>query len=203
MGPHPGVVLLLGSTGWRPSYAELDRSLADSGFVALALAYYAEAGPSAIRSKEKIEKWPAYQAAVRRAIAHLRELRPMAGKPISLIGFSRGAFLAVSVAASLPEVRAVVDFYGGGGGGLTLIENEVKDFPPLLILHGEADNIVPVSFVHNLREAVIAFGGDVEMHLYPNAGHAFNAPDVPTYFEPAARDSLNRTIEFLRRKRSQ
>jgi carboxymethylenebutenolidase len=200
MGPHPGVVLLHGSTGWQPAYADVARVLADSGFVALALDYYAEAGPSAIRSKEKIEKWPAYQSAVRRAIGYLHGLPSVAGRPIGLVGFSRGAFLAVSVAAMLPEVKAAVDFYGGGGGGIASLEDEAKGFPPLLILHGEADNIVPVDFALKLRDAVLASGGSVEVHLYPGAGHAFNASDAPTYSEEAARDSLGRTVDFLKRK---
>jgi dienelactone hydrolase len=50
------------------------------------------------------------------------------------VGYSRGAFLAVSVASSIPKVAAVVDFYGGGPAG----SGDEKDwrFPPLLILHG-------------------------------------------------------------------
>jgi len=199
IGPHPGVVLLHGSTGWHPAYADLARALADLGFVALALDYYAEAGSSAIRSKEKIEKWPAYQTAIRKAVEYLQGRLSVADQPIGLVGFSRGAFLAVSVASSLPKVRAVVDFYGGGGGGRESLEDEAKGFPPLLILHEEADNIVPVTFALNLRDAVTASGGDVEVHLYPGAGHAFNAPHLPTYSEEAARDSLGRTVEFLKR----
>jgi carboxymethylenebutenolidase len=69
--------------------------------------------------------------------------------------------------------------------------------PPLLILHGEADTVVPVSHAYRLRQAVVEQGGEVEMHLYPGAEHAFNAPWRPTYSEAEASDSLRRTIEFL------
>jgi len=199
-GPHPGVVLLHGSAGWRPSYADLARALADEGFVALAVDYYAEAGPSAIGSEEKLRKWPRYQAAVRSAVDYVQALPSVAGHPVGLVGVSRGAFLAVSVASSMPEVGAVVDFYGGGGGGTDSLENEVRGLPPLLILHGEGDSVVPVTFAYRLRDAVTSAGGEVEVHVYPGAGHAFNVPHSPTYSEEAASDAFRRTVEFLRRR---
>jgi dienelactone hydrolase len=199
-GPHPAVVLLHGSVGWRPEYVDIARSLAHSGFAALALDYYAGVGPAAIGSSEKLQKWSAYRAAVRRAVAYLRSLPEVGDRPIGLVGYSRGAFLAVSVASSIPDVRAVVDYYGGGGGGTDSLAQEVRGFPPLLILHGEADKIVPVRFAEALRNAVIAAGGEAEMHLYPGVGHAFNGPWAPTYSEDATLDAHRRTVDFLRRR---
>jgi hypothetical protein len=57
-GPHPGVVVLPGAGGWHPWYAEVAQALADSGFVTLALDYYAETGGAAIRSDEELRAWP-------------------------------------------------------------------------------------------------------------------------------------------------
>jgi carboxymethylenebutenolidase len=198
-GPHPAVVILHGGFGWRPIYPQYAKSLADSGFVALAIDYYAVTGKDTSR-QEKLLKWPQWQATVRNAVAFLQTLPSASGKPVGLVGFSRGAFLAVSVASSTPSVGAVVDFFGGGGGGTDSLEQEVRHFPPILILHGEADSLVPVSFAHRLREAVIAQGGEVEMHLYPGGQHAFNATFSPSYLESAASDSFKRTIDFLRRR---
>jgi len=199
-GPHPGVILLHGAAGWGSVYAEYAKALADSGFVVLALDYYAETGSAPIGSEEKLEKWPLWQAAVRAAVSYLSTLPEVSEKNIGLVGFSRGAFLAVSTAASLSEVGAVVDFFGGGGGGSDPLEREARNFPPLLILHGEADRIVPVKFAVSLRKAVIAQGGEVEMHLYPGVRHGFTAPKSPTYSEEAAADSFRRTVTFLKQR---
>ncbi len=199
-GTHPGVIILPGAAGWRPIYADAARTLAESGFVALALDYYAETGPAAVGSQEKLAKWPKWQAAVRNAAAYLQELPSVAGRNIGLVGYSRGAFLAVSVAASMPAVSAVVDFFGGGGGGPDPLDAEVRNFPPLLILHGEADTVVPVRFARQLRDAVIREGGEVEMHLYRGVQHAFNAPIYQTFSEPAASDAWKRAVEFLQRR---
>lgn len=198
-GPHPAVVILHGSNGWFPVYDSLAKVFADSGFVALTIDYYAETGIDT-GQVDKLSKWPHWQAMIRHAVDFLQGHPSSYGRPVGLIGYSRGAFLAVSVASSIPKVRAVVDFYGGGGGGTEPIESEVKHFPPLLILHGEADEAVSVTFANSLRDAVIAQGGEVEMHLYPNEQHAFNAPGWPSYSESATSDSFRRTIDFLRQR---
>ena len=80
------------------------------------------------------------------------------------------------------------------------LEEETRHFPPLLILHGEADSSIPVGEAYRLRDAVIAQGGEVEMHIYLGAEHSFCAPWSPKYSEPEAVDSQKRAIEFLARK---
>jgi carboxymethylenebutenolidase len=199
-GPHPGVVLLHGAIGWRPELVDLASAFADSGLVALTIDYYAETARTPSGSFGKLEAWPGYQAAVQKAVEYLQSLPSVSGRPVGLVGFSRGAFLAVSVASSVPGVGAVVDFYGGGGGGRTSLEEDAQDLPPVLILHGDADNVVPVSYAYALRDAVVASGGEAELHVYPGAGHSFNAPFSPAYSAKAADDSHRRAIEFLRRR---
>lgn len=195
-GPHLGVLLLPGSYGWRPDYARFARTFADSGFVALAIDYYAETGRGDSPA-EASRNWYAWQAAVRNAIDYLAAMPSVAGQPIGLVGYSRGAFLAVSVAGSTAPVKAVVDFYGAGSDA-DPPEERIRTFPPMLILHGEADSEVSVALAHRLYERMRAHGGDVEMHLYPGAGHVFNAPWASTYSEPEATDSWRRTIAFLK-----
>jgi carboxymethylenebutenolidase len=197
-GPHPAVLLLPGSYGWRPDYARFARTFADSGFVALAIDYYAETGRGA-SSAEESRKWPAWQATVRNAVAYLETVPAVAGQPIALVGYSRGAFLAISVAGSAPRIRAVVDFYGGGSDA-DPPEAQIPQFPPMLILHGEADTEIPVALAHRLYDRMRAHGGDVEMHLYPGAEHVFNGPWASSYSQPDATDSWRRTIDFLKRR---
>ena len=198
-GPHPGVVILHGSAGWRPTYAEYAKALADSGFVALAIDYYSETGRDTVFG-QGLRMWPSWQEAVRRAVRWLGEQPSVSKERIGLIGFSRGAFLAVSVGSSIPSVKAVVDFYGGVNTTNASAEEQVRNFPPLLILHGEADTIVPLRFAYDLKQAVTNHGGEVEMHIYPGAHHAFNGMFSPTYSEIAAVDSFRRTVEFLKRR---
>ncbi len=200
-GPHPGVILLPGAGGWGSGqrYSQLARLLADSGFAALAIDYFAVTGRDNSRA-DALLMWPDWEATVRNAVAWLHASPATSGKPIGLVGFSRGGFLAVAVAGGLPDVKAVVDYYGGGGSGSTSVEQQVKNLPPLLILHGDADSIVPVQIAYQLRDAAWAAHRKVEVHIYRGAPHGFNAPGTPYYAEKAARDAARRTIAFLRKR---
>lgn len=118
----------------------------------------------------------------------------MRGRPIALVGYSRGAFLAMSIAGSAPEIKSVVDLQDGGDD--VPPEDRIPFFPPLLILHGEADREIPVALAHRLYDQFTAHGGEVEMHLYPGAGHVFNGPWAPAYSPADAAGSWSRAIDF-------
>jgi len=63
---------------------------------------------------------------------------------------------------------------------------------PLLVFHGDADPVVPVEQSRVLVERVRAAGGDVELVVYPGAGHGFRDA-------AHQRDEYARTEAFLRR----
>jgi carboxymethylenebutenolidase len=195
-GKHPAVIILYGAAGWRQDYISLAKTYSDSGFVSLVFDYFAVTGQGTSKA-ERQSSWPHWQAMIRNAIMVLKNHHVSKDQPIGLIGYSMGAFLAVSVASSIPDVKAVVDFFGGGRP--ETIENDVINFPPLLILHGEEDKMVPVSNAYTLRNAVIAKGGHVEMHIYKNERHAFTAAWSSNYSQSASYDSFNKTIDFLRK----
>jgi carboxymethylenebutenolidase len=198
-GTHPAVIILYGSAGWRPIYVNIAKNLADSGFVALALDYYA-CKEDTTGSAGDGSDWFRWQASVRSAVTFLMEDTSTMQGSVGLLGYSLGAFLSVSIAASIPEVKAVVDYFGGGSSEKDELESQVRNFPPLLILHGEEDQSVPISKAYELRDAVIAHDGEVEMKIYPGAPHGFNAPFLPNYYKEYDIDSFQRTVDFFRRR---
>lgn len=198
-GTHPAVIILYGSQGWNPIYATLAKDLADSGFVALALDYYAYKDNNPELAGEEAN-WSRWKSSVRSAVAFLMEDTSAVRGSVGLLGYSLGSILAVSVASSIPEVKGVVEYFGGGSQDKDELESQVAGFPPLLILHGEADQSVPVSRAYALRDAVMAQGGEVEMKIYPGAPHGFNATWLPIYNEAYTNDSFQRTVDFFRRK---
>jgi len=198
-GTHPGVVILHGSRGWRPEYAQYAKALADSGFVALALSHFVETGRDTVM-RDPRQAWATWHAVVRNAVRYLSALPSTKGQKLGLVGFSHGAFLAISVASSLPEVRAVVDFYGGYNTAVRTRDEQLSSFPPLLILHGDADTLVSVDFARYLKDAIERRGGQVELHIYPGAHHAFNSKVYPTYSDSLAKDSFRLTVDFLARR---
>jgi acetyl esterase/lipase len=48
-------------------------------------------------------------------------------------------------------------------------------FPPTLLIHGNADDIVPVGDSQLMYEALVAAGVTTEMHVFADAPHAFDA----------------------------
>ncbi len=190
-GPHPGVVLLPGAGGWAPRYQNLARALADSGFAALALDYYGLEGPPT-SAAELVPKTALWRRHIRDAVGLLRSSAAK-DRPVALVGFSRGAFLAIMVANRTPGVAAVVDYFGGAQIDPDSLRAQMRAFPPLLILHGDADRIVPVAEAYRLQDEVERRGGTVEVHIYPGGDHGLTDPAT-------LRDAFGRTVAFLRRR---
>jgi len=53
------------------------------------------------------------------------------------------------------------------------------DYPPVMLLHGDADKVVPVSASRRFEERVRAMGGKVDLHVYAGLPHGFaNHPEI-------------------------
>jgi dipeptidyl aminopeptidase/acylaminoacyl peptidase len=63
---------------------------------------------------------------------------------------------------------------------------------PLLVLQGDADNVVPPAQAQDVVEAVRGAGGTVDHHVYAGEGHGWRLPETMT-------DELERVHAFLER----
>ena len=107
---------------------------------------------------------------------------------IGLLGFSLGAYLSLASASIDPRIKAVVDFFGGFPKEMKLF---MRRFCPVLILHGEADDTVPVSEAHYIALLAEKKNVPYELQIYPGAGHGFT-PEIMA-------DASQRTLNFLRK----
>lgn len=101
----PGVVVLHGTDAH--SREEMASLLASRGFAALALKYIREEG----LPDEMIEVPLEF---VGKAVDWLSSRPEVAGRPVGLLGTSRGGELALLVSTLFPKVKAVVSFSGSG-----------------------------------------------------------------------------------------
>lgn len=100
-GPHPGVVVLGGSEGGLEASGRLASALADAGYVALAVGYFGtpELPPQLVSIP--LERFDS-------AIDWLREQPAVDGRPIALLGASKGAEAALLIASARQDLAAVV-----------------------------------------------------------------------------------------------
>ncbi|MBK5934336.1 phospholipase/carboxylesterase [Rhodovulum imhoffii] len=123
------------------------------------------------------------EAGMRRAVddlnAFLGELLDEEGltpQRAILFGFSQGTMMALHVAPRhMPEFGGIVGFSGRLLTPEALAEETVSR-PPVLLVHGDADEVVPVTSLPEAGEALTGAGFDVYAHVMKGTGHGI-APD--------------------------
>lgn len=108
---------------------------------------------------------------------------------VSILGFSQGAYVATGAAGSDERVSALVVKYGGLPSAMA---GHISRMPPTLIIHGEADRVVPVKEAQDLAAFLDEIGATYELLTYPEAGHGFDNQNSAD-----ANDSIQRTVDFL------
>jgi len=93
---------------------------------------------------------------------------------VALIGFSQGTMTALQVAfRRTPAIAAVVGFSGALIGAETL-PAEITARPPICLIHGESDDIVPFAAIKHASESLKSHGVSVESHPRPFLGHSID-----------------------------
>ena len=188
-GRHPAVLVLHGSTGmWDPVHNRYAQQFSRFGYVVFLVHYFERTGTARATDPAAQEHFPAWMRTVSDAITFAAQHPGVDPGRIALLGFSLGAYLALSVAAVDRRVKAVVDFFGGLPAHF---QDKLEHMPPVLILHGEADRTVPVDEAYALEQVLRAKQFAYEIKTYPRAGHVLNLP--------ALLDAGQRTVRFLKR----
>ena len=92
----------------------------------------------------------------------------------ALMGFSQGAMIVLFAGLRhVPPPRAILAFSGALIAPETL-PAELTGRPPVLLVHGEADEAVPVSRSHDAEAALRAAGVPVEATYIPRLGHGID-----------------------------
>jgi len=106
------------------------------------------------------------------------DIEGVAPEKIALVGFSQGTMMALHVAPRRSRsVACVVGFSGRLVGENLAAEARVK--PPILLTHGDRDEMIPVSEMSIAETTLRAAGFDVRSHVSRGTGHGI-APDALT-----------------------
>ncbi|MEM1385150.1 MAG: dienelactone hydrolase family protein [Pseudomonadota bacterium] len=99
----------------------------------------------------------------------------VAPEAVALIGFSQGTMMSLHVAPRRAEgLAGVVGF----SGRLVLAErlSEVKSRPPVLLVHGDGDEVIPPAALGEAEAALTGAGFEVATHISSGIGHGIG-PD--------------------------
>jgi carboxymethylenebutenolidase len=127
---------------------------------------------------------------------------------IGVTGWCWGGSTTVQVAATNPDMKAAVAWYGPparpyqstSGPAVTGFELAKNVKIPFLGLYGEADKNPPPEDVKKFGELVRQNGNpNVEIVIYPGAGHGFHADYRPSYKKEAADDAWTRCVAWFKK----
>lgn len=110
---------------------------------------------------------------------------------VGILGFGWGATAAWHAAARLKNLHAGVGYYGNG------IADARQTTPacPVQLHFGEDDHLIPLSDVQAIAHAQ----PDVEIDIYPIAGHLFSCDESETFHWEAAEAAQENMLAFLQR----
>ncbi|HCX33143.1 MAG TPA: carboxymethylenebutenolidase [Rhodocyclaceae bacterium] len=123
---------------------------------------------------------------------------------LAITGFCRGGHTVWMYCAHQPKLRAGVAWYGPLAGPVNArtpkhpldVAGELK--AGVLGLYGGKDQGISVEQIERMRAAIAKAGGRSQIHIYPDAPHAFHADYRPSYRKEAAEDGWKRMLEWFR-----
>ncbi len=90
---------------------------------------------------------------------------------LAWVGFSQGTMMSLHVALSRPNPCAAVVGFSGA-----LLAREIISKPPVCLIHGDADMVVPFQAMEIAQQELKKASVEVETHRRPNLGHGID-PD--------------------------
>lgn len=207
----PTVLVVSEIFGVHEYIADVCRRLAKLGYLAIAPELFARHGdPRKLSNVQDIisgiiSKVPDQEVAAD-LDACVNWAKSNGGDParLGITGFCWGGRQTWLYAAHNPNVKAGVAWYGR-------IDGEVNDRTPqwpldiagnlkgaVLGLYGGKDQGIPLDDVEAMQAAITKAGGKSQIHVYPEAPHAFHADYRPTYRQEAAEDGWRRLVDWFK-----
>jgi len=91
---------------------------------------------------------------------------------LALVGFSQGTMMSLHVGLSRPSKPAcIIGFSGMLAGTPPQME---PDAPPILLVHGDQDPMIPPGAIFDAATRLGAAGANVQWHLSPGVGHSID-----------------------------
>ena len=93
---------------------------------------------------------------------------------VALIGFSQGTMMALHVAPRRPDALAAVVGFSGALVDPESLTADIRSRPPVLLVHGDADPVIPVMALTAARHALTEAGFPVDGYIRPGLQHGID-----------------------------
>jgi phospholipase/carboxylesterase len=105
-----------------------------------------------------------------------RQLPPSA---LALVGFSQGTMMSLHAGLRRPVAPAAIVGFSGmfimpNDGPPETVEAEISSRPPILLIHGDQDELIPVQALFHASSALSALDVPVEWHTSHGVGHGID-----------------------------
>ncbi len=107
---------------------------------------------------------------------------------LALFGFSQGAMMGLQVAPRRAHSVAAVVGISGRLLNPTTLANEAVSKPPVLLAHGDGDEVVPFGSLSEASNALTGAGFEVRTHVMEGRGHGISP------------EALGVTLGFIRER---
>jgi len=91
-----------------------------------------------------------------------------------LVGFSQGTMMALHVGLRRARQLAGIVGFSGALSGIEELKTEIRTRPPVLLIHGDADEVLPHVMTEEAAAALKANGIDVTVHIAQGVGHGID-----------------------------
>lgn len=209
-GPKPVVLLVHEIFGLHEHIQDLARRLAHQGFLVVAPDLFARLGdPGTCQSYEAIRDGFIVPTTDAQVMADLDDARDQAlalggqSHRVCITGFCWGGRITWLYADHRRDLQAGVAWYGRLQGPVfpshprhpIHVAASVKT--PVLGLHGELDEGIPLAHVQSMQAALNEAGSASRIEVFAQAPHAFCADYRSSYRPDAARQAWARMLEWL------
>lgn len=121
---------------------------------------------------EIVDQLRIVEKTVNEFIDHQLERFGLTESDLAVIGFSQGTIVSLHALLRRKNPVALIVGFSGALFGPQLLEKEITTKPPVLLIHGEEDDVLPVQMMHDAYDVLKANGVTVEKHSYPHLAHS-------------------------------